>query len=126
MEKGLKFIPTPQQVSKETLIHGGKQFAMNIKLAYVFHSKTNHSNYSPKLFVPKSSWEPPDNYLPQDIKSELDKLEVLLNKIHLTKDTPNMSDLVLKALFNLKNRDDVGLKKSDKGNAIVIMVGMIT
>ena len=99
-ENGLKFIPTPQQVSKETLIHGGKQFARNIKLAYFFHNKTNHSNHSPKLFVPKSSREPPDSYLYQDIQSKLDKLDVLLNKIHLTKDTPNMSDLELKALFN--------------------------
>ena len=102
MEKGLKFIPTPQQVSREALIHGGKQFAMNIRLAYLFHNKTNHSNYSPKLFVPISSWGPPDSYLHQDIKSELDKLDVLLNKIHISKDTPNMSDLELKALFNLK------------------------
>ena len=44
----------------------------------------------------------PDSYLPQDIKSELDKLDALLNKIHITKDTPNMSDVELKALFNLK------------------------
>ena len=64
---------------------------------------------------------PPDSYLPQDIKSELDKLDVLLNKIHIAKDTPNMSDLELKALFNLKDRDDVVFKKADKGNAIVIM-----
>ena len=111
LEKGLKFIPTPQQVSKEALIHGGKQVARNIKLAYSFHNKTNHSNYSPKLFVPKSSWEPPDSYLPHDIKSELDKLDVLLNKIHIAKDTPNMSDLELKALFNLEYRDDVVFKK---------------
>ena len=52
---------------------------------------------------------PPDSYL--RIKSELDKLDVLLNKIHITKDTLNMSDLELKALFNLKNRDDVVFKK---------------
>ena len=32
-----------------------------------------------------------------------------------------MSDLELKALFNLKDRDDVVFKKADKGNAIVIM-----
>ena len=121
MEKGLKFIPIPQQVSKEALIQGGKQFARNIKFAHFFHNKTNRSNYSPKLFVPKSSWEPPDSYLPQDTKSELDKLDVLLNKIHIAKDTPNMSDLELKALFNLEDRDDVVFKKADKGNAIVIM-----
>ena len=121
MEKGLKFIPTPQLVSKEAVIHGRKQFARNIELAYFFHNKTNHSNYSPKLFVPKSSWEPNDGYLPHDIKSELYILDVLLNKIHITKDTPYMSDLELKALFNLKNMDDVVLRKADKGNAIVIM-----
>ena len=109
LEKGLKFIPTPQQVSKEALIHGGKQFAINIKLAYFFHNKINHSNSSPKLFVPKSSWEPTDGYLPQDNKSEQDKLDVLLNKMEL------------KALSNLKNKDDVVVKKVDKGNAIFIM-----
>ena len=32
-----------------------------------------------------------------------------------------MPDLELKALFNLKDRDDVVFKKADKGNAIVIM-----
>ena len=69
LEKGLKFISTPQQASKEVLIHGGKKFARNIKVAYSSHDKTDHNNYSPKLFVAKSSWEPPDNYSPQDIKS---------------------------------------------------------
>ena len=107
LEKGLKFIPTPRQVSKEALIHDGKQFARNIKLAYFFHNKNSHSNYSPKLFVPKSSWVPHDRYLPEGIKFELEKLNVLLNKIHITKDTPNMSDLELQALFNLKYRDHV-------------------
>ena len=53
-------------------------------------------DYSPKLFFPKS----PDSYLTQDFKSELDKLDVLLNRIHITKDTPNMSDLELQAIFN--------------------------
>ena len=52
LEKGLKFIPTLQQVSKEALIHGGKQFARNIKLVYFVHHKNNHSNYSPKRFAP--------------------------------------------------------------------------
>ena len=85
---------------------------MNIKLAYFFHNKTNNSNYSTKIFIPKSSREPPNNYLSQGIKSELDKLDVLLNNIHITKDTPNMSDLEHQALFNFDNRDNVILKKS--------------
>ena len=94
LEKGLEIIPTPQQVSK-ALIHGGKQFARNIKLAYFFHDKSNNINTSPKIFVPKTSWELPDSYFPKAIKSELDKLDVLLNKIHITKDIPNLSDLGL-------------------------------
>ena len=43
-----------------------------------------------------------DSYLPQYIKSELDKLDVLLNAIHVTKYIPNVWDLELKALFQLK------------------------
>ena len=54
------------------------------------------------MIVPKSSWEPTDSYLPQDIKTELDKVNVLLNKIHITKDIPNMSDLELQALLKKK------------------------
>ena len=99
LEKGLKFIPTPQ-VSTEALIHGGKQFVRNIKLAHVFHNKSNNVNKCPKMFVPKSSWEHPDSYLPQDIKSEMDKLDVLLNKIHITWEIPNLSNLELQALIN--------------------------
>ena len=74
--KGLKFFWTPQQFGKEAFIHGGKQFARNVELAYLFHNQTDHSNYSPKLFVPKYSWEPPKSYLPQYTKSERDKLDV--------------------------------------------------
>ena len=47
-KKGIKFIQTPQQVSEEALIHGGKQFHRNIKLAYFFHNKSNNVNDSPK------------------------------------------------------------------------------
>ena len=55
LEKGPKFILPPQQVSKEALIHGGKQFARNIKLAQFFHNKINNVNDSPKMFVHKPS-----------------------------------------------------------------------
>ena len=69
LKKGLQFIQTPQQVNKDALVHDGKQFARNIKLAYFLDNKTNHGNDSPQLSVPKSSWDPPDNYLHKDIKS---------------------------------------------------------
>ena len=57
-----------------------------------------------------------DSYLPQYIKSELDKLDVLLNAIHVTKYIPNLWDLELKALFQLK----CCMEKADKGSAKVI------
>ena len=63
------------------------------------------------MFVPKSSWEHPDSYLSQDIKSEMDKVDVLLNKIHITWEILNLSDLELQALINLNNRGGVALKK---------------
>ena len=49
----------------------------------------------------------PDSFLSHDIKSELDRQDVLLNKVHVTKDIHNLSDLENQALLKLKNRDDI-------------------
>ena len=46
---------------------------------------------------------------------------MLLNVIHISWEIPNFSDLELQALINLKNRNDLVLKKADKGSVIVIL-----
>ena len=46
---------------------------------------------------------------------------MLLNVIHISWETCNLSDLELHALINLKNRNDIVLKKADKGSVIVIL-----
>ena len=51
--------------------------------------------------------EPSDSYLSQNIKSGLDKVIVLLNKIHATKDIHDLSDLKLQALSIWRNKDDI-------------------
>ena len=43
-----------------------------------------------------------DNYLPEHIKFELDKFDVLLNMIHVIKDTHVVPHLELQAWINLK------------------------
>ena len=85
-----------------------------MKLEYFFHNKSNNVNNSPKMFVHNSAWEPPDSYLPPDIESEPEKLDVLLNTIHIIKDIQNLPDLKLHALINLKNMYDIVLKMLTK------------
>ena len=89
---------TSQQGGRNTQ---GKQFAKDRKLAYFFRNKSNSVNNFPKMFVSNSLWGPPDSYLAQVINSQLNKLDVLLNKIHITTETPNLSDLEPQALINL-------------------------
>ena len=74
------------------------------------------------MFALKSSWEPPDSYLPKDIRSELDKLDVLLNKIQVLRIFPiSQTWNSWKALFKLRHRDDIVFKKAATGSAIAIL-----
>ena len=54
-----------------------------------------------ELPIPKSSWEPHNGRFHQSIQSELQKLDVMLNKVCVTKDIPNFSDMELRALISL-------------------------
>ena len=82
LEKGLKFTPTPFR--KYAILLCGKKFSSNIDVSYFFHKKPYYGKFSPKLFDPKSSWKPPEGRLPQNIKSDLAKLDVLLDVFHAT------------------------------------------
>ena len=68
----------------------------NVNFAYFFHNKTNHVNNSPKLFVSRVT----TSYLfTSSIEPELDKLDVLMNEMHVDEYIPNLSDLELQDLL---------------------------
>ena len=121
MARGLKFIPTPDQIEKDPLWVGFHSFARKIKLSHFFHKKATNRQGTERLFRENSSWEPDDKFIPLEILDELDKLKVKIGKINVISEKSNVSQDELQALKNLKNRHDLVFKKADKGNAIVIM-----
>ena len=121
LARGLKFIPTPSAVTKEPIMSGFRDFSRKIKLSHFFHSKPNHGNDFDKLFREKSSWEPSDKFLPDDILAELDDLKLKLGKLDILSETPNLTSEEFSALENLKKQHSLVFKKADKGNSLVVM-----
>ena len=119
LARGLKFIPTPDSVSKSDILDTHTDFARKIKLSYFFHGMPDRGHNG--LFKQKSSWEPPEGLLPPEIVGELDELKVKLGRINVLSETSNIAAVERCALDDLQNYHDVVIKKADKGNAIVIM-----
>ena len=118
---GLKFIPTPNKITKDPIWTGFHEFSRKIKLSYFFLNKPNRVGGHSRLFRDKSDWEPDDKLLPPEILEELDMLKVKLGHINVLTETDNISQEELQALKYLKKRDDLVFKKADKGSSIVIM-----
>ena len=116
---GLKFIPTPNSVSKNSILDSHNEFARKIKCSFFFHGKPNRGNN--RLFQSRSSWEPNDKLLPPQLLEELDELKVKLGQINVFAESSNLTSEELSALETLRNDETLVFKKADKGNAIVIM-----
>ncbi|XP_062621124.1 uncharacterized protein LOC134282739 [Saccostrea cucullata] len=93
--------------------------------ATVFHSLGTtdlHDLEEHKLYKPKSDWEPApgkcgalESYI-DAVESDIEKLLSMPDK------TPdNLSKEERSALQSLKNRDDIVIKKADKGSTVVVM-----
>ena len=117
LAKGLKFIPTPKKpASQRNLLRDFNSFARSMRLKYIFaDSKSN-----PHPFYVRSNWQPPpqpsvalENYLEQT------KLEIA--NITFTDVKDNLSAKERQALKTLKNKNELNLKKADKGTTTVVM-----
>ena len=118
---GLKFVPY-QKPSLSSVLEGFDNFSRNVKLSYFFNNKNpKHSSDHSRLYKEKSSWTPNDKLLPPDILEELDTLKLKLSKMRIIPEDPNLHPAQYLALEELSKKDDLVFKKSDKGNAIVIM-----
>ena len=121
LAKGLKFIPTPNLIEKAPIWTGFHEFSRKIKLSYFFRKQPDQKRDRDRLFRHKSNWDPDDKLLPPEIHQELNELKDKLSRINTISEKPNTSDGELRALKDLKDREDLIFKKADKGNAIVIM-----
>lgn len=118
---GLKFIPTPDPVDKAGIWEGYHDFTRKIKLSHFFQNNKDNKDNFDRLFKEKSSWQPDNKLIPDEILDELDQLKIKLGRIDPITEKSNISQDQLQALEYLKRQHGLIFKKADKGNAIVIM-----
>ena len=128
LSKGLNFIPTPKSEDKNATLQDLESFFRRLKLHAHFndHNKVvcNEDSASDNLFdkfkTHKSSWVPPiaipaiDNFISR-CKEEVRSLNF---RTHSS--IGNHSQEEKKALISLQERQDVVIKRADKGGAVVV------
>ena len=109
LNKGLKFIPTPES---DTIHTGIKQFLEFKKTMVLQYHFLFHQNNTIPIFKVIFDWDPPEYSYPP-----------LQNYFrHVLKDITNfnMSDMDIRALQELQQYKDIVIKPTDKGGKIVI------
>lgn len=98
------------------LLNDFKAFARRMRLQYILYGQDKE----PHPFHVKSNWEPPvqpsvtlESYL-EEVKTELAEVKILKPKHNLPKNER-------KALQELKQNNNINVKKADKGTTTVIM-----
>jgi hypothetical protein len=116
----LNFVPTPKNVNKKQLSEDIKTFNRRIKLR-------DHFGEAPKTdlyFKSTSTWEPSDTH--HTVKTFIEDFQRKVNTTLEQTNTVaknhhnNLSKNEMKALDELKSRDDIIITKADKGGAVVV------
>ena len=118
LNKGLKFIPTPKLTTIDPIIESAQKFSRLIKLKYFFKDKDNGHRTK---FTSKSTWNPPNISIRNDLLTHLDKMIEELHDIPIIKEKDNLTKKERQSLNTLKNDNDIVIKKGDKGSCCVIM-----
>ena len=116
---GLKFIPVNKLNKnriRRQLLQDFETFARRMRLKYMFYG--HNRNVHP--FYVKSNWNPPVQRSVA-LESYLEEVKLQLTEIQITKPKQNLSRDEQKALNELKQNNDINLKKADKGSTTVIM-----
>ncbi|XP_055997948.1 uncharacterized protein LOC130047308 [Ostrea edulis] len=132
LSKGLNFCPTPREVNDQTVREDTREFFRRLRLKEHFSRKTSDdSNFtevtldnleSHPLYRPKSNWEPQPGKcgaLESYIEAVEQDIEKVLSQTEIVPD--NLSKEERSALQTLKNRDDIVIKKADKGSTVVVL-----
>lgn len=139
LEKGLTFAPAVRKWPVKNVLQSRDQLIRRLKLKAYFDTKKHEKTMLPektafkRKFIEKSTFTPADNEIDQNtteiVNKIMDATENFL-KQNLCKDNPaflcipekdNLSAKERAALKNLKKTPDIIIKKSDKGNSIVVM-----
>ena len=121
LEKGLFFIPTPNNVNNDEL---RRDYHRRLKLLHHFQYTTEQVR---EPFLESSRWEPEWDTIPADLKELIQQDGLALERTReLTNNrnnniTNNLSSRERGALKDLKNNKDLVIKPADKGSKIVIL-----
>jgi len=140
LDKGLTFIPSTRHIPYNRILECKRRNIRSIKLHDFFQGDTHE--YNPKLFknlfIPKSTWVPPENRLSIDARkiiSDITEYTASLVKknrlpstnpktgplIRLPNWRPNITRLETDAITKLKANQNIVIKSADKGGAVVVM-----
>lgn len=118
LAKGLKFVPTPKHIPEEKFENSIENLKRRIRLNWTFRDEKN----SVKIpFTGKSSWTPPDRFIPKEILDFEKHVDNILKSSIPLSNKNNFSIKQNKALEALKNTENIIIKSADKGGATVIM-----
>ena len=119
MGYNLNFIPTPEKINKKELLDDINNFNRRIKL------KSHFGEAAPKeglYFKSNTSWEPPNPHYTVKTFTESFKNKIV-NCLNKNKSNQNENNLnrknwnkkEIKALNDLKEREDIVITNADKG-----------
>ena len=124
LSKGLKFIPKTSKSDENAVNEALEKFIRRIKLTEFFsNNPLCDPDRTPKQFLPKSDWVPPDCFIRKDILEQLKALKDNIISMNLRQDKAinNITPEERRALKSLKNNNDIIIKPADKGSSTVIM-----
>ena len=107
---------TKESHIRTQLLNGSKAFARRMRLQYIFYGQDKE----PHSFHVKSNWEPPVQ--PSvTLESYLEEVKTELAEVKISKPKNNLPINERQALKELKQNNNIIVKKADKGTTTVIM-----
>ena len=126
LSKGLNFVPISQKTDEFSVKQDVEKFLRRVQLKAFFHDKEDDSNTSNKdtfetLQIRKSKWTPPEGQF-SSLDFFLKKCRHDINKLKFNRNTKfsNLSSEEWSALKSPKKRQNIVIKATDKGGAVVV------
>ena len=130
LELGLSFCPT-SRIDKTELCHDIHAFTRRVRLTEWASDEGSDEDFPSKYAKPtslKNKWTPPDgrnqfiDSFVSTVQSHLDNFLSSLQNDSTASDTQhNLSKSSRKAIRDLRNRDDIIIRRADKGGAVVVL-----
>ena len=132
LEKGLNFIPTPTMEHEAKIVQDFLLFERKLRLCHKLHKneeeiettdESSDDDSPHKILKPSKGWKPDDSEMdPNIMRYKTSVLNDMQSKLKIKKKPRyNISVKERKAIKNLKQNNNIIIKPSDKGGAIVIL-----